>query len=93
MSPSSLLLLLLASCALAMPADNIEGSGAAPEAATEDAAPAEDTAVVVEAVDMSMATGDAAFATNFGTGEDGATSVSFSATASVSDRHHIRYLP
>ncbi|XP_043205420.1 uncharacterized protein LOC122372366 [Amphibalanus amphitrite] len=80
MSPSTslLLLLLLASCVLAMPTDHLEASGLGPVEAEGD------ETVVVEAGDGNMATGDAAFASNFGSDDKGGVSTSFSVTASGS---------
>ena len=79
---SSLLLLavLLASCALAAPVDDLESSGLGPEKVEDDVA----AAVEDDNDSSNMATGDAAFATNFGSDNSGAVSTSFSATASVS---------
>ncbi|KAF0288077.1 hypothetical protein FJT64_013521 [Amphibalanus amphitrite] len=87
MSPSSsLLLLLLASCVLAMPADHLEASGLGPVEAEGD------EAVVVEAGDGNMATGDAAFASNFGSDDKGGVSTSFSVTASAAGQPDVSQL-
>ena len=79
MRSSLLLVLLLAACALAMPADNLEAeaSGLGPEEAEDEAS------VGVESDPSNMATADAAFASNFGSNVQGGVSTSFSATASV----------
>ena len=74
-----LVVLLLASCTLAAPMGDLEASGLGPEEAAEEL-----TVFEEDDTESNLATGDAAFASNFGSDSQGSVSGSFSATASVS---------